>query len=400
MPEPASRDASASVEPPPVVESITLWDWDDDGVTLSQGPAPLESPAPSTTPVSPPGETEPVVLESAVLIERARRGRRGAPETDDTPVVAPRPVFRPRIVPGTDLSIFPVVLGGAPFGWTASTEQSMAVLDAYAAAGGNALDTADSYSAGRSEVLIGTWLRERGERERFVLSTKIGRRGDRPGLSAHSMIRATEESLGRLQVETIDVLYFHLDDPVVPLEESLTAADALVRSGKVRYIAASGYRPERMMEARVMAGQLALPRFVGVQIDYNLVSRGAFEAEMSPVARAQELAVLASSSLARGFLGGGYRGRRQRAVAAPSRLTEMAQHMNKRGFRVLDALDSVAGEHGVPSATAALAWLLTKPLITAPVASASTPAQVADLVGAAAVHLTRAQVSALDRASA
>lgn len=399
----APLSATRSVEPS-MTGQVTLWDWDDDGVTLSRAPDPA---ARSTLPLSTLG-----AVESAL---EPLGGPAADPAQDTAPVIGPpvaaaSPVteairlpsaeYRLRRLSGSDLSIFPVVLGGVAFGWTAAGDQSMAVLDAYAEAGGNALDTAGSYSSGRSEILIGNWLRDRGDRDRFVVSTKIGRRDSSSGLGAHAIIQAAEESLERLRLETIDILYFQADDPSVPLEETLTAADSLVRSGKVRYLAASGFRPDRLMEARVIAGQLVLPKFLGVQLDYNLLGRQAFEAEMSPVARAQDLAVLASSPLARGFLGGGYRARRgPRGAAAPAKSMQMAQHMTKRGFRVLEALDGVAEEHGVAPATVALAWLLTKPLVTAPVASASSAEQVADLVRAPSVHLTRAQVSLLDRVS-
>ncbi|PVZ93647.1 alcohol dehydrogenase [Amnibacterium flavum] len=300
-----------------------------------------------------------------------------------------------------DLAVFPVVLGGATFGWTAAPDTTFAILDAYRAAGGNAVDTADSYASGRSEVLIGTWLRERGIRDEIVLSTKVAKGEENSGLSAQSIIRAVEASLRRLQVEHVDVLYFHLDDVSVPLEESLTAADSLLRSGKVRHLAGADYGPERLMEARVTSGQLTLPKFVGVQTNYSLVNRTDFERDLSSVARAQGLAVVPYSALGSGFLTGKYRGKRgERGSAAQSRVDAAARHMTKRGFRILDALDDVAEAFGVAPATIALSWLLTKPLVTAPVVSASSPEQVADIVAAAGVHLTRAQVASLDRASA
>jgi aryl-alcohol dehydrogenase-like predicted oxidoreductase len=307
--------------------------------------------------------------------------------------------FRPRRIGDTDLSVFPVVLGGSTFGWTASADATTQILDAYVEAGGNAIDTADSYSAGRSETLIGAWLRSRDLRDSVVLSTKIAQSAEHPGLSAQSIVRAAEASLTRLGVESVDLLYFSLDDAAVPLEESLTAADSLIRSGKVRYLAAANFSPERLMEARVTAGQLMLPLFAGIQAHYNLVHRDEFEQELFPVARVQRLAVLPAVSLANGFLSGKYRGRGSRSSDAHSRASRIEPYLNKRGFRVLSVLDDVAAQQGVAPATVALAWLLTKPLVTAPVASASRPEQVADLVEAAHVHLTRAQVAALDRAS-
>ncbi|THG32424.1 aldo/keto reductase [Naasia lichenicola] len=302
----------------------------------------------------------------------------------------------------SELAVFPLILGASTFGWTAGADASMAILDAYLEAGGNAIDTADSYSAGRSETVIGTWLRDRGARDRMVLSTKIAQSSENPGLSAQSIARSVDASLQRLGVDYLDLLYFHLDDRAVPLEESLTAADALVRSGKVRYLAASGFDGDRLMQARILAGQLDLPRFVAVQVPYNLLQREEFEQRLFPVVRAQQLAAVPFSSLASGFLTGKYRGRvkGERGSEAHSRATRAAQFASKRGFRVLDALEDVAEEHDRSLAAVALAWLLTKPLVTAPVVSVSRPEQLADLLTATRLNLTRHQVALLDRVSA
>ncbi|WP_307807335.1 aldo/keto reductase [Naasia sp. SYSU D00948] len=377
----------------PVYEQVPLWDWPLESAPLPGSGAAAPAP-PARIEVR---EVEPAVGDAMAVVAgtlAAMAATETGPLLDE-----PAPRWRPRRIGDTDLAVFPVVLGASTFGWTASADAVPAILDAYTAAGGNAVDTADSYAAGRSETLIGAWLKSRRNRDRIVLSTKVSRSPDNPGLSAHSIVRAAEGSLTRLGVDAVDLLYFHMDDPAVPLEESLTAADSLLRSGKVRYLASSNFSPERLMEARITAGQLMLPRFAGIQARYSLVHREEFEQRIFPVAKAQGLAVLAHSPLGGGFLTGKYRSRGSRLSDAHSRAASVEQYANKRGFRVLAALDDVAAQHGVAPATIALAWLLTKPLVTAPIASASRPDQVADLVAAARIHLTRSQVAALDRAS-
>lgn len=400
---------SAIPERDPIALQVPLWEWPD---AASESSATAAAPAPvavevtdaETSPARPRhssvagSDTMPVVAEALEVV--ARSLQRMA-DVDTRPVLdPPTPSFRMRQFGDTGISLYPLVLGGGTFGWTAGTDATRGILDAYAEAGGNAIDTADSFAAGRSEVLIGTWLRERRNRDDLVLSTKVALGDGHQGLSAQSLTRAVDASLGRLGTSYLDVLYFHVDDQTVPLEESLTAAEALIRAGKVRHLACVGYSPERLMEARVVAGQLTLPRFAGVQLPYSLVERAEFEKSFSPVIRAQGLAFLPHTVLGGGFLSGKYRGRRgERAALAPSRREQMAGHLNKRGFRILDTLEEIAAERSVTSATVALAWLMTKPFVTAPVVSVSEPEQVAQLVRATGVHLTRAEVVALDRAS-
>lgn len=391
----------AEPERVPTHGQVPLWDWPpENSEPPADAPRHVSRPAAARTPTVVAvdvRDAEPAVEEALIVIARS---------LDDLAATETRPLldepvrrFRARRIADTDLTVFPLVLGGSTFGWTATADATTGILDAYAEAGGNAIDTADSYAAGRSETLIGSWLRSRGNRDRIVLSTKISKSAENPGLSAHSIVRAAEASLTRLGVDAVELLYFHLDDPEVPLEESLTAADSLLRSGKVRYLASSNYSPDRLMEARVAAGQLVLPRFVGIQAHYNLLHRQEFERDLFPVVQAQQLAVLPYFPLANGFLSGKYRGRVPRGSDAHSRAAQVSRYLNKRGFRVLAVLDEVAIQQGVAPATVALAWLLAKPLVTAPVVSASRPDQVADIVTAATVHLTRSQVAALDRAS-
>jgi aryl-alcohol dehydrogenase-like predicted oxidoreductase len=308
----------------------------------------------------------------------------------------PHPARR-RTIGDTDLQVFPLALGGNVFGWTAGAEDTSAILDRYQEAGGNFLDTADSYASGRSEHMIGSWMRERRNRDSMVVATKIGRSEDFPGLGGSRIERAVDASLSRLGTDTIDLLYFHWDDLDVPLEESLSAAGRLIASGKVRYLAASNYAAERLLHARIIGGLYDAPRFVGLQTHYNLVNRAPYESDYLDVVRGQQLAVMPYFALANGFLTGKYR--TKDSVREGARGQRAARYLNRRGLRVLTALDEIAAHHSVSIATIALAWLLAKPGVVAPVASASRPEQVHDLVQAAHVQLSRHDVARLDRAS-
>lgn len=297
----------------------------------------------------------------------------------------------------TDLLVHPLALGCSVFGWTVDGADSLRILDRHRGLGGNFLDTADSYSAGRSEVLIGTWLRSRGARDHTVIATKIGRNPDHPGLSPESITGAVQASLRRLGTDYIDLLYFHLDDPYVPLEESLGAVDALIRRGQVRYLAASNFSAERLMEARVLSAN-GLPRFVALETHFNLVHRKPFETSLALVTHAQGMAVLPYFALAHGFLAGRYR--TKLAATGTARAGRAAGYLNRRCLRVLAVVDRIAAEHGVQPATIALAWLLARDGAMVPVAGAGHPDHVDALVAAAGIRLGRADMMELDRVSA
>jgi aryl-alcohol dehydrogenase-like predicted oxidoreductase len=307
--------------------------------------------------------------------------------------VAPR--IRRRI--GTsDLEVFPIALSGNVFGWTADSAESERVLDAYVAHGGNFVDTADSYAGGRSEIILGNWLRARGSRDDIVLATKVGKSADHPGVSARAITAAVEASLRRLRTDRIDLLYLHIDDPEVPFEETLLAVDELVRAGKVRYFGGSHHAGDRLYEARIASAQLGVARMVALQNHYNLMFRREYEQGLARVSADLGLGVMPRFALASGFLTGKYR---SKADLDRSRRAEVGGYLTRTGSRVLQALDVVAAEHDAPPATIALAWLLSKPNVVAPVVSASEVDQVFDLVAAADVQLTRSQATALDRAS-
>jgi aryl-alcohol dehydrogenase-like predicted oxidoreductase len=309
-----------------------------------------------------------------------------------------------RNIPGTDLVVHPLCLGANVFGWTADELESFAVLDAYKAAGGNFVDTADGYSqwvagnrGGESEEIIGRWMARRGNRDAIVLATKVGSKGDRKGLGADNVRVATEESLQRLQTDRIDLLYTHRDDEVTPPEETMGALDELVREGKVRHVAASNVSPARLEAALEASARERLARYVALQPHYNLVERG-YEDGLADVCRRHDLGCLPYYALAKGFLTGKYR---PGADGVESQRSQGARaYLDERGERVLDALDAAAAAHDVPVAAVSLAWLAARPTVVAPIASARTPAQLAELLAMTDVVLREDEVRALDAAGA
>jgi aryl-alcohol dehydrogenase-like predicted oxidoreductase len=310
--------------------------------------------------------------------------------------VTPRP--RLRTIGSSDLHVFPLAISGNVFGWTADAGRTDEILDAYWSEGGNFIDTADAYAAGRSEIMIGNWMRDRGNRSEMVIATKIGKSADNPGLSARAITRAVNASLERLQTSYIDLLYLHIDDETVPFEETLLAVDALIHSGKVRYFGGSDHTGNRLIEARIASAMLGVAPMVALQNHYNLLHRTEYEGGLARVASQQQLGVMPRFALASGFLSGKYRVKSD--LLKNERGAEAAKHLTKRGLRVLTSLDHIAAVHERPVASIALAWLLSKPLVAAPVASASMPAQLPALMGAASVQLSRSQVAELDRVSA
>ena len=304
----------------------------------------------------------------------------------------------------TALDVFELCLGGNVFGWTADERQSFAVLDAYAQAGGNFVDTADAYSAwapgnsgGESETVIGRWMAARGNRDAIILGTKVGMAPELKGLSEKTIFAAVEGSLWRLQTDYIDLYYAHVDDPDTPLEETLGAFDSLVGEGKIRYAAASNYSASRLAEALAVSKREGLTRYVALQTGYNLMDRAGYEGELEAVCAREGLSCLPYFALAKGFLTGKYR---PGADDVDSVRAESARaYLDERGRRVLNMLDDLAAAHGVPVAAVALAWLLAKPTVASPVASARTPEQLADQLPAATLVLAPDEVAALDAAS-
>lgn len=306
----------------------------------------------------------------------------------------------------SDLHVAPFCLGGNVFGWTADAETSFAILDRYVASGFDFIDTADRYSGwvpghvgGESETVIGDWFTARpGARAKIVLATKVGMdmgaAGE--GLSAAHIVRACEASLKRLRTDRIDLYQSHLDDAQTPLEETLRAYEGLIAAGKVRAIGASNHSAERLAAALSLA-ERGLPRYECLQPDYSLAQRG-YEAELEPLCRARDVGVIGYFSLAAGFLTGKYRS----ADAATGRAREerVAKYLNPRGFALLQVLDAVASEQGASPAQIALAWIMARPGITAPIASATSTAQLDELLGAVRLTLSPEAVARLDAASA
>lgn len=305
----------------------------------------------------------------------------------------------------SDLAVFPLSLGGNVFGWTADEQQSFAVLDAYTEAGGNFIDTADVYSAwadgnsgGESETIIGRWLRTRGRRDDVVIATKVSQHPQYQGLRAENITAAAEASLKRLGTDRIDLYYTHYDQPDVPVEEILGALDGLVRSGKVRYIAASNITAERLQESLAASDREGLARYVAVQPHYNLVSRDTYEGPLQDLALREGLGAAPYYALASGFLTGKYR---PGTTVDSARAGGAAKHLDtERGRGVLAALDDIASARGISVATVALAWLAAQPTVVAPIASARTPEQLPDLLKSAEVTLTSEELERLTAASA
>ncbi|WP_370413974.1 aldo/keto reductase [Streptomyces fradiae] len=305
----------------------------------------------------------------------------------------------------SDLQVFPLALGGNVFGWSADEAQSFAVLDAYAAAGGNFVDTADVYSAwaegnegGESETVIRRWLASRGNRSDILVATKVGAHPGFKGLDAPTIKAAAEESLRRLGTDHIDLYYTHFDDESVPVEEIVTALDQLVKDGKVRAVAASNISPERLRASLDFAEAEGLTRYVALQPQYNLVSRDTYEGPLLDVVEQGGLAAVPYYGLAAGFLTGKYRAG---STVDSVRAAGAGRHLEtERGRRVLAALDAVAEARGAELATVALAWLASRPTVAAPIASARTVEQLPALVAVADLELTEAELATLTEASA
>jgi aryl-alcohol dehydrogenase-like predicted oxidoreductase len=305
------------------------------------------------------------------------------------------------------IEVAPLALGGNVFGWTVDEAMGFKILDAFVAAGFNLIDTADIYpkwvpgnKGGESETMIGNWLKGSGKRKKVVLATKVGSEmgPKKKGLSKAHILSAVEDSLRRLQTDYIDLYQSHLDDPKTPLEETLEAYAQLVKQGKVRAIGASNYGAERLAKALEVSRRQGYPRYQSLQPLYNLYDRAEYEAKLEPPCRKEGLGVITYFSLASGFLTGKYRVKKD--LARRARGDRVKGYLNERGFRILRALDQVAEENKSVPAAVALAWLMARPGITAPIASATSLEQLNDLMAAASLKLDRASLELLDHASA
>lgn len=305
------------------------------------------------------------------------------------------------------LEVSSLCLGGNVFDWTADEKTSFEVLDAFVDAGFNFVDTADVYSrwvpghqGGESETIIGKWFKRSGARGKVILATKLGMEmgPGKKGLSRKYILQAAEDSLSRLQTDYIDLYQSHADDPETPLEETLEAYGSLIKQGKVRAIGASNYTAARLSEALRVSKERSLPRYESLQPLYNLYDRGVYEDELQQVCEANHLGVIPYYALAAGFLTGKYRS--EADLSGRARGGTVKKYLNDRGFRILDALDRVAKQYKVKPAQIALAWLMARPTITAPIASATSREQLQELVDAANLKLDASAIDQLNQVSA
>lgn len=310
--------------------------------------------------------------------------------------------MRKRLLGDTGLNVPVIMLGGNVFGWTMDEAASFDLLDRAVDAGLNFIDTADVYSSwvpghtgGESETILGNWLKKTGKRDQVILATKVG---IEKGLAPNYIQEAVEDSLRRLQTDHIDLYQAHKDDPKTPLEHTLGAFDRLIQQGKVRFIGASNYSGARLREALEVSKGNGLPAYQTLQPHYNLLEREEYEADLAPVAQEYGLGIIPYFSLASGFLTGKYRSKAD--LAGKTRGGMVEKYLNDRGLNVLHTLDSIAQTHDSTPARVALAWLLTRPGITAPIASATTTDQLNELVEASRLTLERSSIEKLSAVSA
>ena len=303
------------------------------------------------------------------------------------------------------LEVAPIAFGGNVFGWTADEATSFALLDAFVEAGFNLIDTADGYSAwvagnqgGESEAIIGRWLKRSGKRNQVLIATKVAKFSRRPGLGAANIAAAVEDSLQRLQCEAIDLYQSHQDDPATPIAETLGAYARLIEQGKVRVIGASNFTAARLSESLEVSRKHGLPRYESLQPEYNLVARAGYEAELEPLVRSEQIGVINYYALAAGFLTGKYRN--DADLAKSPRGQGVKKYLDARGRRVIAALDDIASKHRATPAQVALAWLIARPGITAPIASATSVEQLQEILAAVRLQLDVADIAQLDNASA
>lgn len=301
------------------------------------------------------------------------------------------------------LQVAPLVFGGNVFGWTADEATSFSLLDAFVGAGFNTIDTADSYShwapgnsGGESETIIGKWLKRSGKRDQVIIATKVGG-GKVRDLSPAYIEKTVEESLRRLQTDYIDLYQSHYDDPNTPIDDTLATFDKLVKAGKVRVIGASNFSPERLLQSLESSETNGYPRYESLQPLYNLYDRQKFEREYLPVTQQYQLGVISYYSLASGFLSGKYRSKEDAAKSA--RGEKAISYLDERGQSILETLDEVAADFKTTPTSVAIAWLVQRPYITAPIVSATSTQQLEELIKATQLGLDAGAIEKLNIAS-
>jgi len=315
--------------------------------------------------------------------------------------------MKKRNLGNSGLEVAPLAFGGNVFGWTVGEADAFKLLNAFVSSGCNLIDTADIYpkwvpgnQGGESETIIGNWLKRSGKRQEVIIATKVGMEmgPDKKGLSKDHIMRSADDSLRRLQTDYIDLYQSHQDDPQTPLAETLEAYNQLIKQGKVRAIGASNYSAERLAEALNTSKSLDLPRYESLQPLYNLYDRAVFEDELETLCVREGLGVIPYYSLASGFLTGKYRS--EDDLSKRPRGETVKKYLNERGFRILNSLDQVAAQYHSTPARISLAWLIARPSITAPIASARDLEQLKDLIEATKLELDPASIDLLNQSSA
>ena len=305
----------------------------------------------------------------------------------------------------TDLEVSRINFGGNVLGWTLSEKESFEILDAFVEAGFNFIDTADTYSwwvngvGGQSETILGKWMKERNNRDKMVIATKVGSQTkEHPkDVSKQHILKSVDASLQRLQTDYIDLYYTHFDDEITPIHETLSAYDKIIKAGKVSYIGASNISTERLIESFDVADANNLPKYVALQPHYNIMERTKYETQYKPLAEKYDLAVMPYYSLASGFLTGKYRSKAD--LGKSVRGGGLEHYLNDEGFAVLDALDTIAAKHNSQPATISLAWQLAQPSITASIVSATSKSQLQTIVDAPLLKLDAEDLECLDEVS-
>ncbi|HVX06349.1 aldo/keto reductase [Humibacter sp.] len=337
--------------------------------------------------------------------EHAGRGASGvgpvfdariAPADYDGVATAPLPIVAPRRLGETELAVYPLGLGTAALARADDIEHAQAVLDRYLHLGGNLIVTSDAHALGLGNAIVGGWMHRRDSRDEVVLDLRVGRGDESPGLGQVNLVRSVESALRRLGTDRVDIVTLEGPDPDTALSDTLATVEWLIDSGKARFVAFSGFAAESLMEARVLSS-FGLPKVAAIEVPYSLMNRATFEGDLRIVSSAQSLGVLPVTPLAHGFLAGAYRSRSNLDAAA--RLAGVGGYLGRRGHRVLQVLDRIAAEHGCSMVTIAVAWLLAKRGVVAPIVNVASAVEVDDLMSACSVSLSRTDMLELDRIS-
>jgi len=305
----------------------------------------------------------------------------------------------------TDLEVGRLCFGGNVFGWTIDEKKSFEILDAFTSAGFNFIDTADVYSrwasgvGGESEIIIGKWMKQRNNRDKIILATKAGMDmgQGKTDVTKKYILKAAEASLKRLQIDCIDLYQTHRDDESTPVEEALEAYAQLIKEGKVKYIGASNFSPARLKEALEASKKNNLPSYQTLQPLYNLYDRQVFENELEPICLENNISVISYFSLASGFLTGKYRS--EADLSKSVRGDRVKRYLNERGFAILKVLDEMAAKYKVEPGSIAIAWLMARPSVASPIASATTIEQLNSLIKGAEIILSKSDVELLNKVS-